>query len=149
MTPDLHISQPEALRSARRRRADLHHALVELEGALATPAGSADWRDGVTTAVAGLRRALVDHVAEVESPEGLLARLLDDAPRLAHAVDKIREDHVALTRAVAELDDLAGNREPADVRAAAVDVLADLSRHRHRGADLVYEAYVVDIGTGD
>ena len=34
------------------------------------------------------------------------------------------------------------------VRVAAVDVLGAISRHRQKGADLVWEAYSVDIGGG-
>jgi hypothetical protein len=30
-----------------------------------------------------------------------------------------------------------------------VSLLADMSRHRHLGADLVYEAYHVDISASD
>jgi hypothetical protein len=32
------------------------------------------------------------------------------------------------------------------VRAAATSLLARLARHRQRGADLVFEAYQVDVG---
>ena len=38
---------------------------------------------------------------------------------------------------------------PADLRTAALRVLERLARHRHLGADLVYEAYQVDIGPAD
>ena len=34
------------------------------------------------------------------------------------------------------------------IRESLVDVLRSISRHRQRGADLVYEAYHVDIGGG-
>lgn len=34
-------------------------------------------------------------------------------------------------------------------REAALDLLGLLSRHRHRGADFVYDAYDFDIGGGD
>jgi len=35
------------------------------------------------------------------------------------------------------------------VRALGTDVVADISRHRQRGADLIYEAYEHDIGGED
>jgi hypothetical protein len=36
--------------------------------------------------------------------------------------------------------------EPQALRDGLTDLLAELVRHRQRGADLVYEAYSVDIG---
>jgi hypothetical protein len=35
------------------------------------------------------------------------------------------------------------------VREDVVDLLADISRHRHRGADLIWNSYDLDIGQGD
>jgi hypothetical protein len=39
-----------------------------------------------------------------------------------------------------------GSAGPDDMRGWGSNLLRDLSRHRQRGADLVYEAYATDIG---
>ena len=49
------------------------------------------------------------------------------------------------------LDKLAGSGEqdppPVDaIRTAVLELLGEIARHRQRGADLIFEAYDVDIG---
>lgn len=99
-------------------------------------------------AVHGLRDQLAEHILAAEGPDGLYARLVADAPRLTRPVAGLVADHqelLAWADALARrLDQPAGDLPAA--RREAGELLAALSRHRQRGADLVYEAYQTDLG---
>jgi hypothetical protein len=109
----------------------------------------------VADALQGLRRAFDDHVAEVEADGGLLPQVRRDAPRLVNEVQRTVDEHVAITAEIDAAGALVhacegdrGGSEVEAVRDAVTDLLRSISRHRQRGADLVYEAYSVDIGGG-
>lgn len=134
--------------AARRQRAALLRAIHELERAAAAPAPEPGWRERLGRQLAILRDRLTEHVMLTEGPDGLYAELLADAPRLTRPVARLTADHSDLLRRV----DLMTRRlhrpdHPVEaVRGAAGELLSQLSRHRQRGADLVYEAYATDIG---
>ncbi len=159
-TPQAHTTP--AIDEARRRRQDLQAALVDLEEAVTAPAFGRpeQWASLVDRRLDEVRAAFDSHVDTTEGPEGLFAEILSREPRLAHAVQKLRDDHVTLG---ASLDALAERLHPpgerprgstaadevTELRRELLDVLTRFSRHRHRGADLVYECYNVDISPGD
>ena len=135
-----------SLSKARRRRIELRDAVAELESALSGAASGEGWRDAVRTSTAGLRAAIDAHVSEVEAPDGLLAEIVDDAPRLSNEVELIKREHARmLVDTDVILSDL-DEAEPRDIRARAMDLLRDIVAHRQRGSDLVWEAYDTDIG---
>jgi hypothetical protein len=137
-----------SLAAARRRRAELLQSIQSFERALAVPAGDPDWRSGVAGRLRALRAGFTEHVVFTEGPDGLYAELLNHAPRLARGVEVLVREHAALTAAMDALQahaDAAGAAVE-DLRGWASDLLRELSRHRQRGADLVYEAYATDIG---
>jgi hypothetical protein len=117
-----------------------------LEGALAAPAADPAWRAAVTTRLDLLREAFGDHMVVTEGPEGLYAALLEHAPRLVPGVQSLIRDHVELIRSMEQVRVRAESLAPQALRGWASNLLRDLSRHRQRGADLVYEAYATDIG---
>jgi hypothetical protein len=144
--------QPTAVRpsyeAARRQRAELLQAIQGLEQAVAAPAREPSWRDRVGQQLARLRHQLTEHIVITEGPDGLYAALLADAQRLTRPVTALMEDHGDL---LVRIDALARRASEPDcpaeaVRAKAGELLSHLSRHRQRGADLVYEAYATDIG---
>lgn len=145
--------ETEALSAARERRMALQEAMAGVEWAIASPSGTADWWTELAAALGGLQRALASHIDEVEGTDGLLAELVAKAPRLSRAKQQMEEEHVELG---AELDALgeavrqgAGEPDAVDVAATREQVLlllGALARHRQAGADMVYEAYTVDIG---
>ncbi len=103
----------------------------------------------------GLRYAFEAHVTEVEHEKGLLPQLRLDAPRLSNGIDRMHAEHKAinidLEGASSLVQSCAGGCSPEmveSVREAIGNLLLSISRHRQRGADLVYEAYNVDIGGG-
>jgi hypothetical protein len=136
------------LAAARRHRAELLHSIQSFERALAVPAGDPGWRARVAERLRALRDAFTEHVVLTEGPDGLYAELLDHSPRLARGVHVLVREHAALAVAMETLQLHADAADPGieDVRGWASDVLRELSRHRQRGADLVYEAYATDIG---
>ena len=146
---------PAVLAGVRRRRRSLRAAMADLENGIAAPAsGRADlWREGVRAAVEGLMVQVREHIASTEGPEGFHADLLAEAPRLSNAVSRLVGEHRALTVALDRLGERAKNARSTEdieaVRALGTDVVSDISRHRQRGADLIYEAYEHDIGGED
>jgi hypothetical protein len=143
----------DSLDQARDRRAGVRTAIGLVESALAspTPGREAAWSQDLLQQLQVLSDAFDQHIVTTESPTGLLADIETVAPRLIRRVESARRDHVRLR---AELAGVLASL-PADstaitgVRDHVVDVLTGLVRHRQAGADLVYEAYHVDIEAGD
>jgi hypothetical protein len=141
------VVHSEALREARNRRLELGDALARAEVASAAPGASPRWRQDLALALGMVRGALDRHIDEVEGESGLLAELRRMDPRLAPAVQQLEDEHPALCEAAdAALACVASDAPVSEVRAVVARLLSDLSVHRQRGADLVWEAYNVDIG---
>ncbi len=136
----------DPLTAARRRRNDLKVAMSEVEDAAAGPAAGTSWRLELQEALSSLQSAFHQHVEAVESPSGLLAELVGKAPRLSPAANRLRTEHVELANSVDRMIDLATHSaEPGELRNDILETLVAIARHRQKGADLVYEAYEVDI----
>jgi hypothetical protein len=144
---------PAPLGRVRVRRVRLEQAADDLELAITgAVADGAVWRAQVAAALEEVQVALDDHVTEVESPDGLYPDIMARTPRLAHAIDRLRAEHVSMGSATAALREQVGAEGDTDVdavREGVVDLLADISRHRHRGADLIWNSYDLDIGEGE
>ena len=132
--------------SARERRAAMRETMARLENALARPVAADDWRTVVSDRLQEVQRALDAHTTEVEGPDGILADLIQTAPRLSAGVDQMRADHTRLAGSLTTLLFAVQQLEPRDLRERSLELLADLVRHRQDGADLVYEAFNADIG---
>jgi hypothetical protein len=142
----------EPLSRARERRAGMRAAIGSVEASIAAPSpGREDqWRQDVGRDLQVLSDALERHIAETEAPDGLLAEIVQSAPRLAPRVNKTKADHEALRGELAETcASAAAGVDVATLRDRVVDVLVHLVRHRQLGSDLVYEAYMVDIDAAD
>ncbi len=138
----------DPLAAARRHRVELLDTIHAFERALAVPAADPAWRPRVNRQLDRLRDAFADHVTLTEGVGGLYAGLLGDAPRLANAVHVLVDEHQAIGGTLGTFID-EPDIDPERLRAWAGTVLHDLSRHRQRGADLIYEAYITDIGGED
>ncbi|MFZ0012572.1 MAG: hypothetical protein WAL25_00525, partial [Acidimicrobiia bacterium] len=73
-------------------------------------------------------------------------RILDESPRLAAAVAEIRDEHLVLADAVTTLNRVIATGDTERIRRKVTSLLGRIALHRQLGADLVYEAYNVDIG---
>jgi hypothetical protein len=128
-----------------------------LEHAVAAPVPgrAAAWHAGVLGAARDVASHWGHHVEATEDRSGLLAEVLTKAPRLAHRIDQLRHEHADIAHEIAQMLDTqppAADDEDAataKVRETALDILSRIARHRQLGADLVYEAYSVDIGLSE
>jgi hypothetical protein len=143
----------EAVEAARRQREVLRKAMIELEAAVASASRAPSWIGGLEHRLEKLQAALNHHISEVESAEGLITQILEYAPRLSNHAEILYADHrrlVVQARQALELLHSFGREPDTDgvsaLRDAVLDLLGQLSRHRQRGVDLVYDAYDVDIG---
>jgi hypothetical protein len=80
----------------------------------------------------------------------LWEQIRTDAPRLDGKLRRLGREHLSLS---AEIDGLFEELAIADdeprllgLRERVTALLAQLARHRQRGADLIYEAYQRDVG---
>jgi hypothetical protein len=141
-----------ALEAAARRRRELRDALVVFEDALASPIRDREtWRAEVADALEALVNAFEDHVGETESSGGLYEEMVETAPHLAAKASRLRDEHPQIAAALVDAGRRLGGTlvDEADVDAVRDDLqrlMGRIVRHRQHGADLVWEAYAVDIG---
>ncbi len=133
-----------------RQRSQLGRAMQQVELAAAAPAARESWTIDLQHSLRQLEIAVNNHIVEVQSPMGLLDRIVDKAPRLQRAVETTRAEHATIAQSISQALALVENAEATmdhdEVRDAAMGILLALSRHRQKGADLIYDAYDVDIG---
>ena len=143
------------LQEAARRRNTLHEALVALEFATSSPAAGRipDWTRNVVKEVTANRDAWDQHVEHTEKPGGLYEEIVGISPRLSGTVDRLRAEHPDITDAVGEMlarleqVEIGGLPWPLDdARDDLQRFIGRVIRHRQKGADLVWEAYNLDIG---
>ena len=105
---------------------------------------------GVDVALVELEADFRAHVELTEGPNGLYQALRATAPHLAGTAARLTDEHTRIKHSMASLlTSRAGTLDIDDVdaiRESATTFLGTLSRHRQRGADLVYDAYQTDIG---
>jgi hypothetical protein len=144
-----------ALEQARLRRKTLHDGLVHLEEAISSPAAGRipDWTASVLKDMIEVRDAFDQHVEATERPDGLYDEIFERAPRLALGVQKLRDEHPGIAAAIRQMVERLEQVEIGGVAWPLDDARDDLQRfigtvikHRQKGADLVWEAYSVDIG---
>jgi Ala-tRNA(Pro) deacylase len=140
----------ESLTAALVLRERLYDALLAVGRAIAAPVGSGSrWRERLQRELLRLTLALGDHIAETEGPEGVLAEIDCQAPRLWRDVERLRVEHADLKdECDCVLALLAKPGSSLSIRSRVHALIGRLEEHRHRGADLVYEAFDVDIGGG-
>jgi hypothetical protein len=153
--PDIREQNRAALDAVRVRRDALLDAILELEQALAAPATDRvrAWTADVSLALDQLRAVFGHHVADTEVDGGFFDEILEEEPRLTRAVERMRADHVTIATTADDLGerfhDAGANADVDALRAAVLDLIRALLVHRHRGSELVYEAYNVDLSVGD
>jgi hypothetical protein len=139
---------------ARRRRADLHQALIEVERAASRPATGreAEWSADVVGRLQALAAMIDEHVEMTERPKGLYDEITGRAPRLSVQIERLKSEHPEMRDSTAALlarfeSSAIGDAWPvAEARDDLQRLLGRLVRHRQLGADLVWEAYNLDIG---
>jgi hypothetical protein len=147
-------SGDDAFARSRAHRRGVRKASLDLEEAMARPAGldAGSWSTEVAERYRNLIEAFRYHVQQSEGPEGLLPEIVATAPRLAHAVERVKEEHRTLLVDMDRLHAAAITGGLSDIEAMrqeALDLLQELAAHRQRGSDLIYEAYLVDVEGGE
>jgi hypothetical protein len=141
---------PETHQGIVDRRKDLYDAMQRLESSVARASGQDDWAVVVADALQIMHDALQRHVIEIEADNGLFAEVVGRAPGLASDVAILRNDHEDLLFSCREAGELVANwSAPAEIRRKVLGLLGRLAIHRQRGAELLFDAYNVDLGAGD
>lgn len=141
---------PESHRRIATRRRDLREAMEILEASVARASKLADWNERVEEALANLEAALERHVAETEADDGLFDEVTQRSPHLAPAVEGLRAEHDEMLAKCREALDFApGQPDAGELRSKVLAVLGLVAIHRQTGAELLFDAYNVDIAAGD
>lgn len=140
-----------ALEAAARRRREVREALVSVEEAISSPAVEpALWQARVRTALADMAEAFEHHVLETEHAGGLYDEMERIAPHLSGKARRLRDEHPIVRASIAaeraRLEVALPGEAIDGVREELQRLLGRIVRHRQHGADLVWEAYAIDIG---
>lgn len=141
------------LDEVRRRRAELRQSMGLVEFTIAQPVrhDPLRWLDAVEAALVELDEDWSDHIDVTEGGKGLYADVKATAPRLSRKINRLLAEHEVLAEMLTDLRQAVASArtkpaEVATVRAVATRMLTQLSKHRQRGSDLVWEAYAFDVG---
>jgi Ala-tRNA(Pro) deacylase len=140
----------ENLTAALVLRERLYDALLATGRAIAAPVGSGHrWLERLERELIRLGDAFDEHIEQTEGPDGLLTEIDHQAPRLWREVERLRDDHVELKDECDRVIALLGRHGSSlALRSRVHALIGRFEEHRHQGADLVYEAFDVDIGGG-
>jgi hypothetical protein len=132
----------------RTRREAVHSSMIALERAIAAPEAddAAGWVKRVHAELDAFRGTWAHHVEATEREGGLLDRVVHDVPRLAHEHELLHREHRDIATAIEEI---AAKGDVEAVREGVIALLGRIVRHRSRGANFVYEAYSLDVGSGE
>ena len=142
------------LREVQRRRADLHQALIDVEQAISGPAGGRleSWVADVTKQLGALLTTIDEHIEVTERVGGLYEEIQQRAPHLSNQIQRLHDEHPAMRAETLgmlerfENDPIGGEWTIDAARDDVQRLLGRVVRHRQHGADLVWEAYNLDIG---
>ncbi|HEX2849205.1 MAG TPA: hypothetical protein VHN98_01575 [Acidimicrobiales bacterium] len=132
----------------RTRREAVRSSMIALEQAIAAPQtdDATSWIKRVHAELDTFRGVWAHHVEATERPDGLLDRVRHEVPRLSHEHDLLHREHGDIAAAIEET---AATHDVDAVREAVIALLGKIVRHRSRGANFVYEAYSLDVGSSE
>jgi hypothetical protein len=109
------------------------------------------WHAEATDALEALGHAFEDHIAATEAPGGLYNEMREKSPHLRAKANRLREEHPAITAALEEASSRlavppADEADAEGIRDELQRLMGRLVKHRQHGADLVWDAYAIDIG---
>jgi hypothetical protein len=136
----------ERVQPQRDKLREAHHALIAASDTTKEAAVLAD-------AIVLLRAAFTVHVDFAEGPGGLFEELLDDSPtEAAQEVDRLKRDHEVIVSIMDRVEGLQAEGVSLNderLSEAVSELVRLLTRHRRHGAEVLYNVYGVDIGSGD
>jgi WS/DGAT/MGAT family acyltransferase len=154
-TMDVQERNRAALAAVNERRDEFYEGILGLERAMATPAGddARAWAAETATAVEAMQHVLGDHIRETEAPGSFYDDVIQHSPHLVNAAHRLQAEHPPLAASVEalalELTTVTDDDGVEALRQDALELIKALLQHRHRGAELVYDAYNVDVAPGD
>jgi hypothetical protein len=134
------------------RRVELGDAIDRLERVLAVAKGQNVISDEIRDLLDQVKADLAVHRALAEGRHGLHLDIVRSSPRHAHAVHRLNAEHRLLAARANELCVHAASRvfdggvAMEQLRTCAQALIREIARHRQREADLVHEAYDLDLG---
>ncbi len=150
-------SQDALFEEGRSERVRILMASHRTEAALTAPAPAREsqWKNHVYQSLNLLRASLREASQRGESAGGLIADLKSVGEKYYHRVGLLQQEFDEMIRrcdAMIEHLRSQGHEESidyADIRQRVSWLLTSLKHHQAREADLVFEAYGLDIGIGD
>ena len=153
MTKPEDFTASTQLREVGELRAGLRRTMTAVEDAASAALTSRprEWCAGLSPHIDDLRQAWASHVSGTEGPGGLWEQIRTDAPRLNGALNRLGREHEQLTSEIEALRQVLADTHDDEAllvkaRDRVTTLLVQLTRHRQRGADLIFEAYEHDIG---
>jgi hypothetical protein len=108
------------------------------------------WCGQIADCLRQLDSAWMRHAQDNESPGGFFDQVRTEAPQLDPRLRQLHREHESLHRTIRHaLDLVAQPADPQQIRHDVDDLLALLSKHEQRGAEVIHQAYEVDDGGGD
>lgn len=154
MTSD-HTPTPGAVSKSRKNRAASLDALHDVEHRASAPArGRSDaWESDLRSALVQLKEDLRNQHDDSLATNSLLSEIKAEAPRLTDRANAVLVRETALSERVQTLlESLDGVNDDVEIERIRSD-LADITREmrdvRALEAEIIYDAYYVDIGIGD
>ena len=150
LTPESHngrAASPVGL-PGQPRSAGLAGDVHALARAVADATVESCWRENVLRRLRPVGQGFAEHVRVTEGPAGLYRELLTHSPRLDHRVRLLTREHAAIVATMLAVQRLAERPEGSldELRHRAGHLLRALTRHRRRGAELLWQAYQTDLG---
>lgn len=133
------------------RRLDLYEAMQRLEAANARAVGRPRWAEEIREALMNLDAAVHRHVAEIETEGGLFSEVRARAPHLSPVIDDLSREHDEMQercRAALRVVD-AAEIDTIELKRKVLGILGRIASHRQSGAELLYDAYNIDLAAGD
>lgn len=152
MSPSPTSTPPDGpLEPIRARKDALQEAAVALESSLAEPSTTAQWRDGVRTALDQAQQVLEQHIADTSGPAGLPASVVRSSPRLSGPAQRLASEHDDLVQRQQAVAGLVADPDvtPERVRDEAADMAALMMQHVRHAQDLLVDAVEEELGAGD
>ncbi|MDH3678911.1 MAG: hypothetical protein OEV40_03065 [Acidimicrobiia bacterium] len=129
------------------RRAEIGDAVAELERALAAPAGVGEaWTGRVVDALRLLGELGQEQSRAVTAPGGLVDELRSQRPAFVQRAEALNESLDEVLAELHELVEAVPKVEPRDAREKVLPFLGRVVRLRQTMADLIWDAYWVDVG---
>lgn len=152
-------TQPGDSLALAENRADREHSLLalhdlELRAGSPAPGREAQWLGEVLHALDALDETLARQHENSAEGDSILSDIQRDQPRLHNRVVQLRRDSRDVHEAVSRLHTQLEATPPdaihfSDVRQQLDRVATELRYQRAREADLIYEAFNIDLGAGD